>query len=402
MGSMATLRVVLVGIVLAALFAAGTAGATGDATGCCVCGYHQCEDASYASCVLSRHHDTCVFIAGGHCQDDRCVGPTAPPTATRAPTKTRTPRPTKTITPTRKSTKTATPSRTATLSLTATATFEQATQPADTTATPTAANETGTPTALDTETPTELPTAADTATDTPEPSATATATGTATTTSEAEATASATGTVTATTTVSATATRPTYTATSTATPTDTPTPTPICQMTPRSGCLQPMSPRKWVLFLRDVADRKDGFVWKWRGKSSGLEEFGDPLTTTNYAFCLYAGPNEERVMQAVAPAGGMCGPHPCWRRRDGRRFRYRDTEATPDGITRIALRTRPSATRANIVVSGRGENLQMPLLPLEQPVRAQLVNSDGGSCWEAIYSAPALKTNDRVFRDKND
>jgi hypothetical protein len=163
-----------------------------------------------------------------------------------------------------------------------------------------------------------------------------------------------------------------------------------------------MSPRHWVLFLRDVADRKDGFVWKWRGKSTGLEEFGDPLTTSTYAFCLYAGESEARVMQAIAPAGGMCGPRQCWKRRDGRRFRYRDTEESPDGITRIALRTRPSATRANIVVAGRGENLKLPGLPLQQPVRAQLVKSDGGSCWEAIYSAPALKSNDRVFRDKND
>jgi hypothetical protein len=163
-----------------------------------------------------------------------------------------------------------------------------------------------------------------------------------------------------------------------------------------------MSPRRWVLFIRDIADRKDGFVWKWRGKSSGLAEFGDPVTTTTYAFCLYTGPNQDRVMQAVAPAGGMCGPRQCWRRRDGRRFRYRDPEETPDGLTRIALRTRPSVTRANIVVAGRGVNLKSPMLPLDAPVRAQLVKSDGGLCWEATYSAPALKSNERVFRDKND
>jgi hypothetical protein len=192
------------------------------------------------------------------------------------------------------------------------------------------------------------------------------------------------------------------TATSTTTPSATPTETPMCQMTPRSGCRQPMSARTWVLFLRDVADRSDRFVWKWRGASTGIEDFGNPDSTTSYAFCLYAGPSETRLMQALAPAGGSCGSRSCWRKRDGRRFKYLDPDRTPDGVARIALRTRPSVTRASIVVAGKGENLAMPILPLEAPVRAQLVQSDGLMCWEATYSAPALKNSDRQFRDKND
>jgi hypothetical protein len=230
------------------------------------------------------------------------------------------------------------------------------------------------------------------------------ATGTATGTAAATVTATRASTNTPDTASGATPTHtPVSTGTATATnvSTITPTPTPICQMTPRSGCRQPMSGRTWVLFLRDVADRSDRFVWKWRGSSS-IEDFGDPVTTTTYAFCLYTGTSEARVMQALAPAGGTCGSRPCWRKRDGRRFKYLDPDRTPDGLARIALRTRPSATRASIVVAGKGENLAMPPLPLAEPVRAQLVQSDGLMCWESTFSAPALKNSDRQFRDKND
>lgn len=157
-----------------------------------------------------------------------------------------------------------------------------------------------------------------------------------------------------------------------------------------------------MLLLRDTSARKDRFVWRWRGTSTGIGEFGDPTATTDYAFCLYAGTAEARVMEASAPAGGMCGNHACWIKRDARRFKYRDPDATPDGIVRIALRARPAVTRAHVVVAGRGPNLQMPIMPLEQPVRAQLVKSDGSECWEATFSAPALKSNQRQFRDKND
>ena len=148
--------------------------------------------------------------------------------------------------------------------------------------------------------------------------------------------------------------------------------------------------------------RSDRFVWKWRGESTGIEDFGNPVTTTDYAFCLYAGPSETRVMQVVAPADGTCGARPCWRKRDGRRFKYLDQDRTPDGMARIALRTRPSVTRASIVVAGKGENLAMPMLPLEPPLRAQLVQSDSSICWESFFSAPALKNTKRQFRDKND
>jgi len=373
-------------------------------TGCCACGTAQCATTDAYHCSVWRTHGSdCVFILGGTCYDNYCIGGTQTPrpspsrtpsgtatktqhpTASKTPSKTATKTPTNTVSPgtgeQATATATATPTTSASATATAVATATDSPEPTATASTSATASATGTETASATAT------ASETAQDT----ATATATGTHT--AEASATPSASASATATVSV---------TATPSETPTETPTPTPFCFATPRTGCRNPAPPESWVLLLRDVTDRKDRFVWRWRGTSGGIADFGDPTTTTDYAFCLYAGTAEARVMQAVAPAGGTCGPRPCWIKRDSRRFKYRDPDRTPDGIGRIALRARPSVTRANIVVAGRGPNLDMPMLPLDEPVRAQLVKSDGLECWEATFSAPALRNNHRQFRDKND
>jgi len=270
-----------------------------------------------------------------------------------------------------------------------------------------AATETPTVPVPATDTATESPAATETATDTPlsETTAIATATGTAageTATATAAFTTTATQ-ATATDTAEPTVTHtPSATATVTDTPPATPTPTPICAATPRSDCRHPSPPKRWVLLLRDVADRKDHLVWKWRGMSTGLADFGDPLTTTSYTLCLYAGADAAMVMEARAPAGGACATRRCWVKRDGRRFKYIDRDQTPDGLARVVLRANPSRSRANLVVVGRGPRLEMPALPLDLPVRAQLVQSDGSLCWESIYSSPTLKNTSRQYRDKND
>ena len=96
----------------------------------------------------------------------------------------------------------------------------------------------------------------------------------------------------------------------------------------------------------------------------------------------------------------MCAGRPCWR-ETGSGFRYDDPELTPDGLRQVVLREGLAAGKAKIFVKGKGANLPMPSLPLAQPVLVQLHNSDG-LCWEATYSAPALKNQTDQFRDKAD
>lgn len=192
-------------------------------------------------------------------------------------------------------------------------------------------------------------------------------------------------------------------ATVTDTPTATPTPTPLCSG-PVAGCFQAAPAKKWPLLLRDNSnDRRDRLVWKWRSSGQGnVSDFGNPVTTSSYKLCIYAGVAQTPVLQAVAPAGGTCLGRPCWKSRGSKGFRYADRARTPDGLNRIVLRGNPAKTRAQIVVKGKGINLGMPMLPLTHPVIAQLTKSDGPECWEAVYSAPAIKSSSRQFKDKND
>jgi hypothetical protein len=197
---------------------------------------------------------------------------------------------------------------------------------------------------------------------------------------------------------------PTPTPTATVTPfgpTASPSPGALCPPVPRVGCKDTAQPGRSVVVLRDrTPDTKDSLTWKWtKGATTPKSEFGSPNTTTDYAICIY---DSERglVLAATAPADSTCRGKPCWsENRSG--FKYKDPDATPDGLTRIALREGLQPGRARILVRGKGENLPMPTLPLTQPVTVQLAN-ELGACWEATYLPPASRNQADQFKDKSD
>ncbi len=258
------------------------------------------------------------------------------------------------------------------------------------------ATRTNTPTATATRTPTATatPAATDTPTDTPEPAATATNSPTPTPTNTAVSTSTATATPTATPTN--TPGPPSATATATTTPTaEAPA---LCEATPRSGCRTPVGFKR-----RLRISRTKGLVsWRWRTVGDvSVTDFGNPVSTTSYSLCIYAGAPLSLQMALRAPAGGICDTKPCWKSKGAKGFRYKDKLRTPDGVSKIALRTTPPAL-ADIVVRGKGEHLVYPALPLAQPALAQLVKDEGTECWEAAYTSPAIKNNADNYLDKND
>jgi len=224
------------------------------------------------------------------------------------------------------------------------------------------------------------------------PTVTPTATPTATPTQTPTSTQTATSSPTSSPTVTNTAVN-----TTTATPTE--TPSGICALTPVAGC---QTPATFKRRLR-ISDKRDIVTWKWRTSGNvPLADFGDPLNTTDYSFCLYSGGT--RVMELKAPANGTCGSKPCWKARGpggSKGWRYKDKDRTPSGIVRLVLRT-SVAPLADIVLRARGPLVPIPGLPLTFPVIAQLVKSNGPECWETVYSAPAMKNTMQVFKDKND
>ena len=144
-------------------------------------------------------------------------------------------------------------------------------------------------------------------------------------------------------------------------------------------------------------------VWKWvKGAATARADFGDPLSGTDYALCVYDG-NQSLVAHGCAPAGGTCGDRPCWR-ATSTGFKYRDREVGPGGLMnsfQLVLKA-GVAGQAKIGAVGKGQTPSVPSLPLAQPVTVQLVNSDGAACWEAMYSAPALANDSAGFKDKAD
>lgn len=205
---------------------------------------------------------------------------------------------------------------------------------------------------------------------------------------------------------------PTATATASATSTPTPTPTTtatppiaVCNAMPDTGCRKPTQPGKASVLLKDRSpDNRDLVGWKWsRGAATLKSDFGDPLTTTDYALCVYdlAAGTPTLKLSAQIPAGGTCGARPCW--QDAKRgFRYVDKAGSADGIVALSLKEGFEGT-AQVAAIGLGLGVDMPTLPLQQDpgVIVQLRN-DLGLCWDAEFSAPASTSSPVQFRDRSD
>ncbi len=173
-----------------------------------------------------------------------------------------------------------------------------------------------------------------------------------------------------------------------------------CDPAPRMGCARPAEVDKAVLVVRQQANpARNRLVWRWRRGDLDALELGAPTVGTEHAFCVYDA-GETLIMTAQVGSGGMCDGSPCWAvTADG--YRFRDRVAGQDGITAIVLKA-GTGLGGRIVVRGKGAGLDMPpAFPLSQPVTAQLVNSDG-ECWEAVYSAPPIKSDGSMFRDRGE
>jgi hypothetical protein len=161
---------------------------------------------------------------------------------------------------------------------------------------------------------------------------------------------------------------------------------------PIAGCYSPTVPGRSRLLLADkTRDRNDRLVWRWdKGESTPASEFGDPTATTEHALCVYdeVGGTPTLVSETLIPAGGNWIPL----RQGG--YRYNDRSRASDGIRLLLLRPGTDG-RARIVVRGKGENVQLPAMPLQQQshVIVQLVNEN--ACWEADYSTYVRRDVDR-------
>lgn len=162
----------------------------------------------------------------------------------------------------------------------------------------------------------------------------------------------------------------------------------------------PAFPGKAKLVIKDTATTKDLLKWKWvKGDATTLADFGDPLVDADYALCVYdAG---VRVSSTAIPAGGTCGGKACWKAK-ATGFLYKDKELTPDGALVTKMKA-GIAGKASIGVTAKGANLETPNPSVfTGPIQVQLQRTDGGMCFEAVYSAPFKKNLGGKFADSAD
>jgi outer membrane protein assembly factor BamB len=196
-------------------------------------------------------------------------------------------------------------------------------------------------------------------------------------------------------------------------PCETPTGPGTCQIARHLTCRTETLPGESPLKIQNVADdARDRVLWRFRGSgtefvgedgSAGTSGFGYPLTTTDYAMCVFSGAGSDLAFRAIAPAGGQCAGKACWKSpRPSSPRRYLDSERTPDGLHAVLLK---ASTQILVRVRGAGSNLSnrpfgLPSLPLALPLTVQLQAEDG-ACWETTYSAAAINSS-TLLKASND
>ena len=176
----------------------------------------------------------------------------------------------------------------------------------------------------------------------------------------------------------------------------------LCPKAPAGGCMQATS---GLLHIKKApVDTKDLVVWKWQhGPITTKGDFGSPLTTTDYALCVYDAASSVLgvKLRPVAAHGGLCAGKPCWK-EGGTGFRYQNKALTPNGTLKMVLHEGLVAGKSKITIAGKGAGLGVPTLPLAQDPTVKVeLRSNTGQCWEAMYSTH-LKNDTGQFKAKAD
>ena len=164
---------------------------------------------------------------------------------------------------------------------------------------------------------------------------------------------------------------------------------PACPTAPTPGCEAAV---KTKLALQDSTDdTRDRLAWKWRGALDG-GDVGTPTEQTDLAVCLYD--QGGRLLGGALPRGADAPADAVWKQTSNG-FSYKNRVASVIGMRTVKVRG-GTGSRGLVLAKGRGGGLGMPGLPVSLPVTAQLVNLDGGACWEAVYTTARANDSARA------
>ena len=175
-----------------------------------------------------------------------------------------------------------------------------------------------------------------------------------------------------------------------------------CAGAPEAGCGRPVEAGKASLILKNKSDDLDQLIWKWnKGAATAAADFGDPVTTDHYAFCLY---DESSVPTLLYEMKFRSPSRFYWKGLGNpplsKGVKY-SSSGIPDGIIKMSLKP-GAAGKAKILVHGKGSLL--PFVPgpavVPVPLRVQL-QAENGHCWEARYTGPSVNDGE-LFRAKSE
>jgi len=157
-----------------------------------------------------------------------------------------------------------------------------------------------------------------------------------------------------------------------------------CDSTDRAG-----------IIIKDIGDnRDDRLFWRYYRGQTSFEDWGDPLETTSYSFCIWD--DDELKLQSHVDPGGFCHPRrPCWRvqgRSHPQGWRYFNKGTNDTGLQIIQLFTQEPSGNAYIAVRALDVNLPLPgpvafdqYFNQTEGVTVQFVRSDAAVCWESRF-----------------
>ncbi|HXJ33294.1 MAG TPA: hypothetical protein VMS22_04575 [Candidatus Eisenbacteria bacterium] len=166
---------------------------------------------------------------------------------------------------------------------------------------------------------------------------------------------------------------------------------PLCGRVPSTTCRAPGRGKARLAAKNKSPDTKDVLEWRWgKGDASAKTDFGDPLTDTRYALCVYDQGGEHLVTHLEVPGGVTCGGKPCWK-ASKKGFNYRDKNGALDEVALVS----GEAGKAKVNAKGKGAELGFGAFPLTLPIVVQLQASNN-ECWSATYSKAKKNTSTLV------
>jgi hypothetical protein len=157
----------------------------------------------------------------------------------------------------------------------------------------------------------------------------------------------------------------------------------LCPPAPQSDC---RAATKAVVTIKNAEPaKKSKLKWVWKSKTPSAA-LPNPLDHATYALCAYDAGGANRILEAPIPSNPLL-----WKTIGGG-FKYKDKLAASAGVKGALLKEKSNGAIAKVI--GKGQEVPVVPIPLTTPIRVQLVNSETGECWDAVFDGDGIKKNE--------